>query len=605
VLKDRLLPLLQLTAFHFLPAARAILPRSIASFPFAPGLAGPDPSAAPVPWKRLGNEAFKRGDYFTAMALYSRCLEALPPSGEGGPDEEAVALSNRAACLIRVKHYGAAVIDAQRALELRPNWGRAWERLGLATSHLRDVREAANAYFKAAEFEPTEANAEALLKAEDKASVPNVDAAHSEKEKGNEALRVKEFGLATACYTRALARVPPLDKARMQQGADDEHAMLRSVLHSNRAAAYCQLRRWQLAVADGEKAVSSKEDFAKAHNRLGVALLGCGETERAYAEFAMAMRLDPTDHGSLKGRNTCTAMLPLWRSIPARRRLRDRFGIDLTRPKGSSKVYCISDMHFDHRCNEDWAHRIDDFKFQEDVLVVAGNLCDTRNAIVRALSTLKSKFRRVFYVPGNHELWLSPSEVSKMADSLAKLLSILQVCDEMGVDVFPAAVTQDVFVVPLFSWYHAEFDHRDPFPDPAANFDPLCRWPLDPESQLWKYMLKLNEANLQRPYHGTVITASHFVPLQTLPHLLVHKAAKATGCEDIDAQVRSINAAKRVHVYGHSPRSHTAHHDGVTYVNHYHGEDGGREDRAPVLLIHDGREVTHRPVDIYDGPVKV
>ena len=42
------------------------------------------------------------------------------------------------------------------------------------------------------------------------------------------------------------------------------------------------------------------------------------------------------------------------------------------------QVYAISDVHFDHKCNEeckatqealgkeqDWAHRIDDFQFQE------------------------------------------------------------------------------------------------------------------------------------------------------------------------------------------------------------------------------------------------
>jgi len=315
--------------------------------------------------------------------------------------------------------------------------------------------------------------------------------------------------------------------------------------------------------------------------------------------------LESNNHTALRGRQACLGVLPLWRSLPARQRMRDRFGADLKRPKGSTKVYCISDIHFDHKVNEEWAHRIDDFKFQEDVLIVAGNVSDTKNALVRALTTLKSKFRRVFYTPGNHELWLHPSEASRYPDSLAKLLAIFEACDELGVDVFPAAVAQDVFVLPLLSWYQAEFDVADPFPDPLAKHDQHCKWPLDADTQVWRYMLKLNEAHLRHPYHGTVISFSHFLPLQGLPFGSNNKAAKAMGCEEIDDQVRAIKVKSRAHVYGHSGRKHAQYDNGVMYVNHYHGQDGGEEDRAPVFLIYDGKALVRKEVEIYDGPPRV
>jgi hypothetical protein len=381
--------------------------------------------------------------------------------------------------------------------------------------------------------------------------------------------------------------------------------MFRSVLLSNRSAAFCRLREWDLAVKDAKGAVAAKEDFSKAHNRLGVALLGQGLPEHAYASFARALRLEPNAATPLKGRQACVAVLPLWRSRIARQRFRERFGRDLTRAAGTTKVYCISDMHYDHKCNEEWAHRIDDFKFQEDVLILAGNVCDTLNALRRSLTTLKSKFRRVFYVPGNHELWVSVSELVKHPDSLAKLLSIMEVCDELGVDIFPAAVAQDVFVVPLLSWYNAEFDQKDPFPDPAHEQDKLARWPLDPATQVWRYMLKLNETHLRHPYHGTVITCSHFVPLPSLPHDEKQKAAKAMGCEDIDEQVRSLKVRNQVHVYGHSTRSHCDIENNIMYINHYHGQEGGQEDRAPVCMIYDGQKIECRPVAIYDGPTRL
>merc|ERR1712190_469840 len=129
-------------------------------------------------------------------------------------------------------------------------------------------------------------------------------------------------------------------------------------------------------------------------------------------------------------------------------------------------------------------------------------------------------------------------------------------CDELGVDMFPAAITEDVFILPLFSWYHAEFDFPDPFPDPLSTADRHCKWPLDAETQVWKYMLKLNEGNLRHPYHGTVISLSHFLPLRSLPYSSFGKAAKSMGCEAIDEQIRAVKTKHQAHVYGHSYRRH-------------------------------------------------
>jgi hypothetical protein len=77
----------------------------------------------------------------------------------------------------------------------------------------------------------------------------------------------------------------------------------------------------------------------------------------------------------------------------------------------------------------------------------------------------------VFYVPGNHDLWirggmkkwkvaplapLSPGQVPP-EHSLAKLEQILSVCAELGVHTSPRRL-RGVWVVPLLAWYHAGFD---------------------------------------------------------------------------------------------------------------------------------------------------
>jgi hypothetical protein len=269
----------------------------------------------------------------------------------------------------------------------------------------------------------------------------------------------------------------------------------------------------------------------------------------------------------------------------------------LTRPKGSTKVYAISDVFFDHRYNEDWAHSIDDFKFSEDVLIIAGNVCDSRNALARALTTFKAKFRRVFYVPGNHEMWLA-GEVTKYPDTMAKLLSIYELCDELGVDIFPAAVCQGVFIVPLLSWYNAEFDYKDPYPDFNSEIDKQCRWPIDKDMQVWKYMLKLNSVHLRHLYHGTVITFSHFLPKSGLipPLYSEGKMRKTMGCEMIDEQARAVGS--KLHVFGHTRKHLWGKEEGLTYANFYHGLEDEHTANSPILCLFNGWEIQKREVDI-------
>jgi len=365
----------------------------------------------------------------------------------------------------------------------------------------------------------------------------------------------------------------------------------------NQAAALCYCHQWTAAVESARAAVAANGTFIKARIRLGSAYLGAGQPEQAYDEFVRALQLDGNSPVARRGRETCLAELPRWCSKSAQRRFSERFGYDLVRPVGTVRVYAISDVHFDHRCNEDWVHRIDDFKFRDDVLIVAGNLCDSKHALVRGLIALKAKFRRVFFVPGNHELWLHPSEAARYPDSISKLLAIFDACDELGVDIAPAAVCADVFVVPLLSWYNSGFDIADPFPDWNLAVDSYCKWPLDPDHQVWRWMLALNEEHLRHPYHGTVITFSHFLPRPSLPFESRGKAVKAMGCEGIDTLVRKVRSS--IHIYGHSTRRHVTREDGVIYANHFHGQERGKlEQRAKLLCVYDGYSAVHDEVEI-------
>src|SRR5215207_10060046 len=112
------------------------------------------------------------------------------------------------------------------------------------------------------------------------------------------------------------------------------------------------------------------------------------------------------------------------------------------------RVFAISDLHTDFAANWNLVQEISSRDYKQDVLVLAGDIADSLSVISKTLTLLRSRFARVFYVPGNHELWVRMDN----CHSLEKLNRISTVCDDLGIDTRPARV-ETIWVVPLFSWY--------------------------------------------------------------------------------------------------------------------------------------------------------
>ena len=62
------------------------------------------------------------------------------------------------------------------------------------------------------------------------------------------------------------------------------------------------------------------------------------------------------------------------------------------------------------------------------------------------------KFKYVFYVPGNHDLWCL-REGDLASDSLTKMFRQLLVCDRLGVITHSVRFSNNVCLVPLLGWY--------------------------------------------------------------------------------------------------------------------------------------------------------
>jgi hypothetical protein len=230
------------------------------------------------------------------------------------------------------------------------------------------------------------------------------------------------------------------------------------------------------------------------------------------------------------------------------------------------RIFATSDLHTDFKENRLLLARLSKSAYRRDTLLVAGDIADRLEIIAETLQLLRARFAQVFYVPGNHELWVRDGG----GDSVEKLSRVLELCERLGVSTRPGAAG-GWRVVPLFSWYDESFDV-----DGSGDSTSLegwadryfCKWPagLGPVSD---YFLAMNEPHV-RAYPGPTISLSHFLPRRELlpptDRLRFKGLPKVAGCLALDAQLRRLGSV--VHVSGHSHINHDRVIDGVRYVQH-------------------------------------
>jgi Calcineurin-like phosphoesterase len=228
------------------------------------------------------------------------------------------------------------------------------------------------------------------------------------------------------------------------------------------------------------------------------------------------------------------------------------------------RIFAVSDLHTDFQENMLLVEQLSDASYQRDVLIAAGDISDRLNTLTSTLALLRAKFMKVFYVPGNHELWVRKESQT----SVEKFFRVLALCKTLDIQTSPEKVDA-MWIVPLFSWYEPGFDA-----DASGDQDSLsgwadfylCKWPGGIE-QVCAFFLKMNEARL-RPYDGPVISFSHFLPrrdlLPPVERLRFKGLPKVAGCAALDKQIRHLKSC--THVFGHSHISCDRIIDGVRYI---------------------------------------
>ena len=121
------------------------------------------------------------------------------------------------------------------------------------------------------------------------------------KQKGNAAFSRKEYTEAIEWYTCALSGVSDIFDSSRASSATAEAAEAietAAALFSNRSACYAALEMFDLALDDGDRAVSLRPKWAKAYSRVGAARHGRKELKEALAAYQSALNLEPANEGA-------------------------------------------------------------------------------------------------------------------------------------------------------------------------------------------------------------------------------------------------------------------------------------------------------------------
>lgn len=244
--------------------------------------------------KDLGNSAYKKKDFDTALVHYNKAIEHDPT--------DITFYNNIAAVHFERKDFRQCITQCEKGIEVgRENRAdykliaKAFARIGNSYRKLGENKQAKTFFEKSLsehrtpEVKTLLSQVEAIIKEEERRAFIDPVKAEEEKEKGNDYFKQGDFSTAVKHYTEAINRNP-----------DDPK------LYSNRAACYTKLAAFDLGLKDCEMCTKLDEKFIKGWIRKGKILQGMQQQSKALSAYQKALEIDPTNSEAMDGYRACS-----------------------------------------------------------------------------------------------------------------------------------------------------------------------------------------------------------------------------------------------------------------------------------------------------------
>ena len=106
-------------------------------------------------FKEQGTEAFKVKDYDKAIEMYTKAIEEAPT--------DHTILGNRAAAYHQKGEYDSALTDAEKCIEVKPDWSKGYQRKAMALQAQHKLDEAIEFYEKGVEIDAANTQCKQML----------------------------------------------------------------------------------------------------------------------------------------------------------------------------------------------------------------------------------------------------------------------------------------------------------------------------------------------------------------------------------------------------------------------------------------------------------
>lgn len=249
------------------------------------------------------------------------------------------------------------------------------------------------------------------------------------------------------------------------------------------------------------------------------------------------------------------------------------------------RVFGISDIHIDQKPNLSWCEAISEEEYVNDAILISGDVSHKMEDLELIFKIFLKKFKYVFYIPGNHCLWLPSQEKEEFQTSIKKLQAIVALCGRLGVKMKPQLVDNKIWIVPMYSWYEESFDNEsdtNDYPISGWGDHVFCKWGnIDPleffvaENEQWMRIKEFGDDATPSQFtksifrdHHPIVSFSHFLPRrECLPRreFLFHKfLPKVVGSNKLESQIRRLGTD--MHFFGHTHINWDKTIDGIRYI---------------------------------------